>query len=260
MIDLSSIAHDVEPLVKEAGGLILEDWKTHNFHTKLKDVRDIVTDTDKTIEEFLRKKLYSILPQAGFIVEEGTTDKQGEFNWTIDPIDGTKYFATDTPLFYTQVSLLRNGNPVIGFIYQPVSNQLFSAVQGRGAFLNQKKISAPEKKGELKSAIVEFDMGSLSGEENKWKFSLIEQVCNLIYRPRFSSGYLTIYLATGAIDASINADFTLPYSIKNIVDISPRSIILSEAGLIEKSVPVGKSSISIRSSAHLLRSLSSLFS
>lgn len=260
MIDLQSIASEVKPLVLQAGDLILDAWNNNSFETTSKDERDVVTDTDVEVEKFLKKYLYNVLPQAGFILEEGKSDMLGEFNWAIDPIDGTKFFASKTPLFFTQVALLRNNEPVLGFVYEPISKQLFSAVQGKGAYLNDERIIAPKTPIQLNSSIVEFDTGMLAGKENHWKYSLIEKVCNVIYRPRFSSGYLTIYLATGAIDASINTELKNPLSIKNLVDISPHTIILEEAGFASKYIDFQGKSILLRAQKGLINQLGDLLS
>lgn len=259
MIDLQSIANDVKPKILSAGEMIVQDWEQHHFSAHLKNERDVVTDTDEKVEEYLRQELYKILPQAGFIVEEGKTEMNSEFNWTIDPIDGTKFFASGAPLFYTQVSLLRNGEPELSFVYQPVSKHLFSAIKGKGAYLNDVKI-APSTLENLDSAIIEFDLGNLKNPENKWKFEVIEKICSKIYRPRFSSGYLSLYLVTGAVDAVVNTDITQPYSIKNSVDLLPHDLILSEAGFIKQSVKYGEKTILLHSSQQLLDQLISLLS
>ena len=254
MIDLFSIATEVKPLILEAGDIIRKAWEKKDFISHLKDERDIVTETDIEVEEYLRKNLYKILPQAGCIVEEGKTEMKGEFNWTVDPIDGTKFFAHGAPLFFTQVSLLQKGEPVLSFVYQPISNQMFSAIKNKGAFLNGIQISQP-KSVSLESAIVEFDLGNLHSANNKWKFKVVEKLCSKIYRPRFSSGYLNPYLATGAVDATINADIVQPFSIKNKVDLYPHNLILEEAGFHKEIVKFETGNVLITSSKELLKKI-----
>lgn len=260
MLDLQSISNEVKAKVLSAGEMIMQDWEQHQFSAHLKNERDIVTDTDEKVEAYLRQELYKILPQAGFIVEEGKTEMNSEFNWTIDPIDGTKFFASGAPLFFTQVALLRNGDPVLGFVYQPVSKHLFTAKKGKGSYLNDVKIASTTSRVALDSAIIEFDLGDLKSAENKWKFEVIEKICTKIYRPRFSSGYLSLYLVTGAVDAVVNTDITQPYSVKNSVDLCPHDLILSEAGFIKQTIMYGSRTILLHSSQQLLMQLVNVLS
>lgn len=251
MFDLQSIAADVKPLVLSAGEIILNAWKDNHFTSHLKDERDIVTDTDTEVEEYLRKGLYKILPQAGFIVEEGKTEMNNQYNWTIDPIDGTKYFASQVPLFFTQVSLLKNNEPVISFIYNPITKQLFHAVKGFGAYMNDARL---EQRAHLPLAkcITDFDLGPTLGAENEWKYDVFHKIAQKSYRARVTAGYLAPYLPLGVIDISINTAIETPYSTKNITDLAPHKLLLTEAGYGEELVSVGSKSVLIWASrAHI---------
>ncbi|MCX6730490.1 MAG: inositol monophosphatase family protein [Candidatus Roizmanbacteria bacterium] len=233
MFDLQSLANDVKPRILEAGEMIKDAWDNHQFVTHLKDERDIVTETDTEVEEYLRKALYRILPQAGFIVEEGKTEMLGEYNWTIDPIDGTKYFATQVPLFFTQVALLKNNEPIVSFIYNPVSKQMFQAIKGLGASINDVKVGKREELP-LSSSIVHFDLGPTFGAINEWKFELFQSISQLCYRTRVTAGYLAPYLPLGVVDISINTSISTPYSNKNITDLAPHKLFLLESGYNEQ--------------------------
>lgn len=257
MIDLQSIARDLKPLVLTAGEMIATAWDKHQFTSHLKDGRDIVTDTDTEVEDYLRKSLYPVLPQAGFIVEEGETKMNSEYNWTIDPIDGTKYFAAQVPLFFTQVALLKNNEPVVSFIYNPVSKQLFHAVLGGGSFVNDVKMNLQEDV-ELSKCIVHFDLGPTSGKENAWKFPLFQKVTEKCYRARVTAGYLAPYLALGAVDISINTAIEKPFSIKNITDLAPHKLLLTEAGYCEEILAVEGNSALIWASQHHIAELKAL--
>lgn len=233
MLDLQSIAADVKPLVLSAGEIILNAWKGNHFVSHLKDVRDIVTDTDTEVEEYLRKGLYTVLPQAGFIVEEGKTDMQSEYNWAIDPIDGTKYFAKQAPLFYTQVALLRGSEPIVSFVYSPISNQLFHAIKDNGSYLNNALIKKTNNLP-ISSSIVDFDFGPVAGEENAWKYEIFRKISQKCYRVRATAGYFVPYLPLGVIDIYINTDIKTPLSSKNTVDLAPHKLLLTEAGYEEE--------------------------
>lgn len=231
-MDLGLLAKHIEPHIVEASRMIADAWNDHQFTETKKDERDIVTTTDITVENFLRDRLSKAMPEAGFIVEEGISEKKGRYNFTIDPIDGTKYFAKGVPLFFCQVALLDGDEPALSFVSQPITKQLFSAIRGKGAYLNGVAIPPPPTV-DLRRAIVEFDSGSFVGEDNKWKFRFLEKVCGSLYRPRFTGGHLSVYLATGAVDAGINIDIKTPFSTKNIVDLAPHRLIVTEIGHTE---------------------------
>lgn len=228
-MDLGQLSARIQPHIIEASEMIARAWNDHQFTETKKDERDIVTTTDVAVEDFLRDRLSKVLPQAGFIVEEGTSERQAEYNFTIDPIDGTKYFAKGVPLFFCQVALLKEDEPILSFVSQPITKQLFWAIKHKGAYLNEVPIP-PLPAVDLSRAIVEFDSGSFVGEGNLWKFRFLEKICGSLYRPRFTSGHLSVYLATGAVDAGINIDIKTPFSIKNIVDLAPHKLIVTEIG------------------------------
>jgi myo-inositol-1(or 4)-monophosphatase len=252
MIDLKAIAAEVKPLILQAGDIITDAWNTHNFNSTLKDERDIVTDIDTQVENYLRKYLYNILPQAGFVVEEGKTEMMGEYNWTIDPIDGTKYFASQVPLFFTQVALLKNNEPVISFIYNPVTKQLFSAIQGNGSYINDAKLTK-KPNTPLSHCIVNFDLDATHGQENEWKYEIFQKVAQKCYRARVTAGYLAPYLPLGAVDISINTAIKNPYTTKNITDLAPHKLLLIEAGYSEELIQVNHHPVLIwASKEHIL--------
>src|SRR5665213_3078946 len=86
-------------------------------------------------------------PTHGIISEEtGEYHSNAEYCWVIDPIDGTRNFATRTPLFAVMVSLIRNGVVEMATIYNPCTNELFFAKKGKGTFCNGKKVHCSEQK------------------------------------------------------------------------------------------------------------------
>lgn len=257
MFDLQSISNDVKPLILQAGEMIVQVWDNHTVVSHLKDERDVVTETDKEVEEYLRKQLYKVLPQAGFIVEEGKTEMCSEYNWSIDPIDGTKYFATQVPLFFTQVALLKGSEPIISFVYNPISRQLFHAIKGKGSYVNDIKVSR-RPQAPLASSIVHFDLGSTAGKNNTWKLNLFQSIAEKCYRVRVTAGYLAPYLPLGVVDISINTAVETPYSIKNITDLAPHKLILTEAGYFEELAKLGSNSFLIWASKQHITDIKSI--
>lgn len=231
-MNLAQLTRQIQPHIIEASEMIAAACNDHQFTETKKDERDIVTTTDVTVENFLRDRLSKVFPDAGFIVEEGVSERKTEYNFTIDPIDGTKYFAKGVPLFFCQVALLKGDDPMLSFVSQPITKQLFSAIKGEGAYLNGVVLPRPQVV-DLSRAIIEFDSGSFAGESHAWKFRFLAKICGSLYRPRFTGGHLSVYLATGAVDAGINIDIKTPFSVKNIVDLAPHKLIVTEMGYKE---------------------------
>lgn len=221
--ELRELEIKTEPILRAAGKTILDSW--HQIHsTKLKDKRDLVTNVDIEVEEKIRTALTRLLPEAGFIVEEGKTEFKKEYNWVIDPIDGTKNYVNFLPIFVTQIALHRNGVPVLGQIYNPVSNQFFSASLENGTYFNNNLVKhLPQREAE--EAIIDLDFGGID-EIIDWKTKVFSTLAKNFFRVRVFGGVVTCYMVTGAIDGYISIDRKV-----KIVDIAPNLIILSEAGI-----------------------------
>ncbi|MDJ0625332.1 MAG: inositol monophosphatase family protein [Candidatus Caenarcaniphilales bacterium] len=106
--------------------------------------RDLVTIADKKAEELVIKTIKHRFPEHIIISEEGggksTEDNDSEYKWAIDPLDGTTNFRHSYPFFCTSIGVLKNNQPVAGVVYDPIHDELFTATQGQGAFLNGRRI------------------------------------------------------------------------------------------------------------------------
>lgn len=123
-----------------------------------KEDNTVVTKLDKETEEVIKKAILSKFPNAKFVGEEtGGIPTKGAF-WTIDPIDGTRHFIRKTPLWAVLISLIVDGQPVLGVSNMPYLNEITYAQKGKGAFLNSKKVKVSNISN-LKDAI--FMFGSL---------------------------------------------------------------------------------------------------
>lgn len=144
MNDLSQIAQNLLTITKKSdtkimegfGGNITRSWKNEGHFTG-----SVVTETDKAVDKFLRAELSKITPDAGFFTEETEQNTLKEYNWIIDPIDGTANFANKIPVFGTIISLWKDNDPQIGLISLPSVNEVILSVKGQGVFLNGKKIT-----------------------------------------------------------------------------------------------------------------------
>jgi len=135
MVNLSLLKEQITPFIKQAGARI-RDTHSSPVHEKTGHY-NFVTDADVANQEFLREKLSSLLPQACFFAEEqenaALTD---EYTWIVDPIDGTLNFMLNRHFSCVSIGLTRNRVPVLGLVYNPFTDELFSAIKGEGAFCN----------------------------------------------------------------------------------------------------------------------------
>ncbi len=103
---------------------------------------DLVTQFDKKSEYLIVKELTKRFPNYGILSEEDTPQNTGaSIKWIIDPLDGTTNFAHGLPIWTISIALEVNSEIVMGVVYDPTRQEIFSAIKRRGAFLNGKKIS-----------------------------------------------------------------------------------------------------------------------
>jgi len=126
---------------REAGAVLLAEHSRPQKISYKGDV-DLVTETDKRSEALIVGRLRREFPDHRIVAEEGSggAAEASQYEWHVDPLDGTTNFAHGYPCFAISIGLLRNGEPLVGVVFNPVSNELFSATLGGGAFLNGRPI------------------------------------------------------------------------------------------------------------------------
>lgn len=136
--DLERICFQALPLIKKTGKYILRSRKgLQQSAISMKGVRDMVTEIDKQSEIRLVKSLHKILPAAGFITEEKTTDQTlREYNWVIDPLDGTTNFVFNTPITAISVALMHKSKIVLGIVYEITYDEMFYTWAHGAAYCN----------------------------------------------------------------------------------------------------------------------------
>lgn len=140
-----SYQHILEPalkLVKEVGEFIRKEGKDFDrSNIEHKGFNDLVSYVDKEAEKKLVNGLKEIIPDSGFIAEEGTGSASNEaYKWIIDPLDGTTNFLHGLPCFAISVALLHHDALALGIVYEINQDELFYATRGGGAFCNGKTI------------------------------------------------------------------------------------------------------------------------
>jgi myo-inositol-1(or 4)-monophosphatase len=154
--------HEAAPIAQTAGAKLREFFAA-GVETEYKGDVDLVTIADRTVEAYLQEALLEAFPTHGIFGEEGARDRlDAEYRWYIDPLDGTTNFAHGFPHFCVSMGLEhrpaglaadQDGPIVAGLIYDPLRDELFTAEQGKGAFLNGKAIHV-SKVPELGEALI----------------------------------------------------------------------------------------------------------
>lgn len=146
-MDYHDLRLKVEELCREVGEFILDEKnKVSKQDIETKSLNSLVSYVDKTAEERLVKGLKQLMPEAGLITEEDTPDeKDAEYRWIIDPLDGTTNYLHGIPVFAISVALFRRDEPLVGVVYELGQKEMFSAAQGQGSSLNGQKITVNSK-------------------------------------------------------------------------------------------------------------------
>ena len=193
-----------------------------NLEVHIKADKSPVTEADVRCENAIREILEARFPHYGFCGEETVSrGLDAENLWLVDPIDGTKAFVREYPMFSTQIALLRRGEIVLGVSSAPVYGELMVAERGHGAYLNGRSIGV--------SRIATLEAAALSSGNLKSLASgpLWGRYGGLVARVNRIRGYGDFLhyhlLAAGKIDAVIETDV-------NILDIAACVAIVSEAG------------------------------
>ena len=141
-MDLKKTCEEAIEVVRDAGKFILgEKLKLTNDKVEKKGRHNFVTYVDKGSEKLLIEGLHKILPQAGFIAEEGTSKNRTEkYNWVIDPLDGTTNFIHGSPPYAGRVALMKEKRVLIGIVYEISLSELFYSYEGALAYLNGNEI------------------------------------------------------------------------------------------------------------------------
>jgi myo-inositol-1(or 4)-monophosphatase len=168
-MDLENLCTEVMKLVRETGQYVYDarvNFESNHETIESKGHSNFVTSVDKTSERKLVEGLTELLPESGFIAEEGTSDKIGDvYNWVIDPIDGTTNFIHGVSPYSISIALQRGKQIVLGVVYEIPHCEMFYAWEGSPAFLNGKPISVSKAENHNEALVVTgfpyYDFGLL---------------------------------------------------------------------------------------------------
>lgn len=221
MIDPQAYLTEALIWIKESRTLILDSIQ-QGFQIEKKMDSTYVTTVDREVEKLLRTRISNQFPEHGIIAEEfAEQDSHSDFQWYIDPIDGTLSFSRNIPLFGTLLALYYQEQPLISVIDMPGLDKCYYAALNQGAFCNQQLIqrSAHEDLSE-----------DILGVSDRAQFEKVNQTPffdHLLQNHPYVRTYPDCFGHVLAISGSIGAivDFGL-----NIWDIAPTRLLIQESG------------------------------
>ena len=143
-------AMKLEQICREAGHMALGRWPGagHELKSWEKTPGSPVCEADFEVDAFLKRELAHLLPAAGWLSEE-TADDAGRLDksliWLVDPIDGTRDFIRGRTGWAVSVALISGGRPLLGTLVAPAREEVWSAVAGKGAWLNGERLAASNR-------------------------------------------------------------------------------------------------------------------
>lgn len=209
-----------------AGQLTMEEI---NFPSvSVKNKTELVTKTDAKCQKIIIEQIKQRYPDHGFIAEE--TEQKALFSqpprsaeslwWIIDPIDGTNNFAHGILSFTVSIAVFYNGEPVVGVIFEPATDSMYTAVKGDGAMLNGRKISTSSETINKFSSI---------GLDSHFDQPFPGWVCRLMEQTRFRNlGSTALHLAYVAKAGLIGAIMSQP----KLWDVAAGALIAEAAGAV----------------------------
>lgn len=204
-----------------AAGALARDYFEKGAKSWDKAHNDPVSEADLALDRLLHDRLIGARPGYGWMSEESVDNAArlgAERLWVVDPIDGTRAFIKHLPEFSVSVALVERGRPVLGAVYNPITEEYFAASAGGGATLNGATIRASGATSLLKARL-------LASRSRHFKHTPWEQAtAGASYSYRNSIAYRMALVAAGRYEAAISL------SPKSDWDIAAAYLIVAEAG------------------------------
>lgn len=222
---MTGLRQAVEALAREAGAIVREAAGDKGVREK-SGRQDLVTRYDGQVQQFLEERLLALVPEAGFLGEEdlGEEAPSGrELTFIVDPIDGTTNFVKGLPHCGISIGLARRGEMVLGVVYDPYLDELFSAERGGGAVCNGRPLRVSDAPPER--AVAVLGTSPYYRQYAAFTFALGQRLFEqgLDVRRLGAASLDLCYVADGRMDCYFEA-YLSPW------DYAAGSLILQEAG------------------------------
>lgn len=225
-MDLQLITEQVKQVARFAGDFVKQERVTFSIDkVEYKGVHDYVSYVDKTSERMIVEKLKQIVPEAGFITEEGTAGLQGEaLCWVVDPLDGTGNFIHNNAPFCISIALRNQQEVLVGVVYELCRDELFWACKDSPAYLNGNPIHV-SRQDSIEQSFIALGFPYNSKAYKPFAIPLINELYGYVGGLRLmgAAAAETCYVAAGRYEARIEG-YIGPW------DIAAGSLILKQAG------------------------------
>ena len=190
-----------------------------------KSTNDFVTEVDKKSEEIIINEIQKNYPNHAILAEEsGRSKSTDEFCWIIDPLDGTRNFMHGFPHFAISIAVMKKNQLEIGLVYDPITQELFTATRGQGAYLNSRRMRVSGVK-KMEMALIGTGFPFKNKDDTKNYLNTFEKVflnCGDIRRTG-SAALDLAYIAAGRLDGFWEAGL-------QTWDIAAGALMIKEAG------------------------------
>jgi len=190
---------------RKASRAIRRDFgEVESLQVSQKGPANFVTRSDQRAEQTIREELLKARPQWSFLMEESgrTEGADNSHCWIVDPIDGTTNFIHGIPHFAISIALLKSNELVAGIIYNPITDELFAAERGRGAYFNDRRRLRVAARRELQDAVIACGIPHLGrGDHARFRNELAHVQAKAAGIRRFGAAALDLaFVAAGRFD------------------------------------------------------------
>lgn len=212
-------------LLRTSGEILKQGFGSiSNYETK-QDQSNIVTEYDFKSEKEITRLIQQSYPDHNILGEEdGFTNKESEYSWIIDPLDGTSNYAAGIPWFGVLIALLKNDQPILSGAYLPMSNELYHATKGGGTFKNDHQIHVTGEI-DLRNILCCYSLDfSEDPSKTEQEVHIIKRLVQSCRNMRSTNSLVDFcFTAEGKLGAAINQTM-------KVWDIAAPQLILEEAG------------------------------
>ena len=228
--ELKKLLKFTENLARESGKILLKEQKGVKI-IRYKDRQDIATNADLISENYIIENVLSHYPNHSILSEErGEINSGSSFRWIIDPLDGTKEFSHQLPLFNVSITLQLERETIVGVVFRPADSNLYSAAKNLGSYHNGQRRSVSRTEN-LKDAFLYCYLPSYKRQKEKYDkaWYSLGKIGKYVYRLRGLSDANSVlsWLSHGGCDGYLNISNPQP-----IHDIAAGMLIAKEGGAV----------------------------
>lgn len=227
MSELDKYLDFAKGLAAEAGNIMKKYFRAEEMGLEIKSDLTPVTAADKEINKLVISRVKDRYSEHGILGEEESYRLDRDKLWVVDPLDGTPFFARGIPVFVFSMAYVEKGEPLVGVVLDPITKRLTTAIKGRGAYENGKKleISTHNPSSMVISSWVsgEGHQSCINNREIDGKLAYAYGQAGNILPFDFAIAHALMLVAAGRLDGCVT-------SVRNPWDVAAGSLIAKEAG------------------------------